>query len=66
MDAMAEQSVAGELISPSYGHDIDITVLDLCGNIGDISLMARTADGNSIYIGSDDGGIWAKQKVSLR
>ena len=61
-----EQSVAEDLnIAASYGHDnIDITVLDLCGSIGDISLMAGTAEGNSIYIGSDDGGIWRQSKKS--
>jgi hypothetical protein len=59
-----QQSVAEDLnIAASYGHDsIDITAFDLCGSIGDISMMAGTAGENSIYISPDSGRSWQQGK----
>jgi hypothetical protein len=61
-----EQSVAEDLnIAAAYGLDnVDITCFDLCGTIGDISMMAGTAGGNRIFISSESGGSWQQSSKS--
>ena len=57
-----KQSIAEDLgVAASYGEErIDITGLDICGNTGNICLIAGASSSTDIYISSDGGNSWEK------
>jgi photosystem II stability/assembly factor-like uncharacterized protein len=61
-----EQSIAEDLdVAASYGENgIDITGLDVCGDIGSIYIMAGSSSSADIYISSDGGNSWEKSSKS--